>query len=983
MKKKSGMNRAITILLALTLLTSFATSVNAASTSGALALLANGSDVTDTSTISNAAKYLAVASTYKDMSQYNLGNADNIVVKADSVKDQSVKTQIKKDYEGYNGMTVVSDLNSMKLNWEVNTSKTGLYEIQIDYLPFTDDKSQIQRRILIDGKLPFQESGNIGFTRTWKDDGTPNVDTNGDQITPRMIQVSRWGTNRATDVDGMLSYPFRYLLESGKHTITIEYVNGNMAIGDIRIVPAQETISYNSLKQQYSQNGYTEYKGLQPIVYQAEKSDYRSDQTLSMNYDSDPATKPYIRGKVVLNTIGGWNWRKGNQKVEWIIDVPESALYKLNTRVFQNHGEGLNVYRQITVDNLVPFKEVAEYAFGYSNQWQSETISDKKGDPYLFYLSKGKHSIAITAEMGASASIINGLYDINDKMSALIRNITKITGSDPDLNFDYNLKEKVPTLITDIKNLRDKYRSQVKYLIANSRKTPTLANSLLTAADQLDYLINNPSEIPAKLKDLITTQSSVATWYYNIQDQPMMLDYIQLTAPLMTIKPDANNILEKIAATFVNFISSFYKDYNSIMVKSSDGKQVKKGIVLDVWVARSKEMGEILQRMANEEFTTKTGIGIKINILPVGTVGATSSSSVSPLMLSIISGKVPDLAMGSDSQSPVELAFRNASYDLSKFSDFKEVANRFLPQSLIPVTYNGGVYALPETMDFKMMFYRRDILGEIGVKLPDIWTDLYNKVIPILEQNGMKFYMASDFSTYLYQNGGKFYNDSKTKTAINSEEAYRAFLQWTKNYTVYNLPKTADIYNHFRIGDIPLVIGGYQDYIKLTYAAPELYGKWGIANIPGTLQTDGTIDRSFNGDISTLCMFTKTKFKNEAWTFAKWWTEAEVQEEFSSNIEAQMGLEARWNTANVEAFLALPWPREDAQMFKKSLQWLKGMPNTLGGYYTTRDINNAWTRTVLNGQNPRTSIEQAIKEIKTEMLRKQVEYGVVATDKTN
>lgn len=121
-----------------------------------------------------------------------------------------------------------------------------------------------------------------------------------------------------------------------------------------------------------------------------------------------------------------------------------------------------------------------------------------------------------------------------------------------------------------------------------------------------------------------------------------------------------------------------------------------------------------------------------------------------------------------------------------------------------PLEYQGGYYALPENMDFKMMFYRKDILSELGLEIPQTWTDLYNKVLPILDQNGMEFYMASDYATYLFQQGGEYYNEDKTATALDSNTAYQAFLQWTKNYTVYDIPETADIYNHFRMGDIPL-----------------------------------------------------------------------------------------------------------------------------------------------------------------------------------
>lgn len=919
--------------------------------------------------------YEVVSSTYGTIDSYGLSKDDEISIKAeDVIFEEGVTPDMVEGYKGYDGYSIMSDKKTGRLTWNIQVPKTGLYEIYIDYIPFDDDKSDIQRKVLIDGELPFRESGNIGFLRKWYETSPPRKDINGDEVKPKLAQLIEWNTNEVTDVDGMTSRPFSYLLTEGSHTLSLDYVNANLRIGNITLKPATRYKTYEEIKAEYEQKGYKEYTGTEPIRVEGEHADCRSAQVLRREPNSDPATSPYVRGHVVLNTIGGWNWRKGNQKIEWKIEVPESALYKLNMRIFQNHGEGLNVYRQITIDGEVPFEEVSEYAFGYSNKWQDKTLVDKNGDPYLFYLDKGEHTIALQVKMGNAANVINELYDINDAVSDLIRSITKVTGTDPDLNFDYELHKKVPSLIEDMMEIRDRYRAQVAYLIEISERTPTLANSLNTAADQLDNYIKKPNKIPAKLDELKTTQASLSNWYFNIQDQPMMVDYIQLLAPNSDFQMKKSSFVEKILGTIVNFIKSFYKDYDSITVVLDNG-EVESYVTLDIWAARSKEMCEVIQQMATEEFTTETGIGVKLNVMPGGSVGAVGS--ISPLTLAIISGKVPDLAMGSDQGTPVELAIREKAYNLKEFEDYDQIAERFLPGAITPLEYRGGVYAFPETMDFKMMFYRSDIMEEIGLTIPNTWTELYNQVLPVLDQSSLEFYMMKDFAPFLYQNGGRFYNEDKTKTALDSDVAYRSFLQWTKLYTVYDIDETADIYNHFRFDDMPLVIGTYGDYIRIQFAAPELYGRWSIAPIPGTEKEDGTIDRSAGGAVSTLLMFTDTKFKEEAWEFVKWWTSAEVQYNFSIEIEAIMGQEARFNTANVEGFLMLPWPEEHAEVFKESWRHYKNQPNTLGGYYVTRNVDNAWTRVVMNDMNPRKSFEQAIDDIESELLRKQKEYGLV------
>ena len=41
-------------------------------------------------------------------------------------------------------------------------------------------------------------------------------------------------------------------------------------------------------------------------------------------------------------------------------------------------------------------------------------------------------------------------------------------------------------------------------------------------------------------------------------------------------------------------------------------------------------------------------------------------------------------------------------------------------------------------------------------------------------------------------------------------------------------------------GTMPIGIGNFTTYMQLMTSAPELYGRWSIAPVPGTRQADGT-----------------------------------------------------------------------------------------------------------------------------------------------
>ncbi len=172
-------------------------------------------------------------------------------------------------------------------------------------------------------------------------------------------------------------------------------------------------------------------------------------------------------------------------------------------------------------------------------------------------------------------------------------------------------------------------------------------------------------------------------------------------------------------------------------------------------------------------------------------------------------------------------------------------------------------------------------------------------------------------------------------------------------------------------------IGGFGLYMQLSVSAPELAGRWGIAPIPGTKTKAGAVDRS-NGMLAGQfdVIMAQSKKQDAAWKFLDWWTSASVQTQFARELEAIIGSQARWNTANTEAFSNLSWNVEDLRVIREQWKWAREMPVVLGGYFTSRHINNAWTSVVTNGGDIRDSLENAVKEINKELRSKQEEYGV-------
>jgi len=139
---------------------------------------------------------------------------------------------------------------------------------------------------------------------------------------------------------------------------------------------------------------------------------------------------------------------------------------------------------------------------------------------------------------------------------------------------------------------------------------------------------------------------------------------------------------------------------------------------------------------------------------------------------------------------------------------------------------------------------------------------------------------------------------------------------------------------------MPVGVADYNTYISLSVAAPELIGRWKMVPMPG-IDQGGVINRSAGGGAQTVMMFQETQHKQEAWQYIKWWLSAPVQQRYANEIQALLGVSARWNTSNVDAMRSLPWPQSDIQSILGQWDWFQENPVVLGGYYTPIYLTNA------------------------------------------
>jgi ABC-type glycerol-3-phosphate transport system substrate-binding protein len=957
---------------------------------------ATGSNVIDTSSYTLLPRYSKSYQKYQENNLFDLEVSD-IVFDNSTLKisgDEPVSSVIVDRGDG-SGKTCINWPDELEwMQWDINVDKEGLYELEIEYQAVTGStRRDIERNVLIDGVNPFREADDVVLYRLWREKAAPVKNSIGNEIWPKIIEVIRWNTIRIYDKDAMYPEPLKFYLTKGKHTIRLGYVDEPVKLGTIALRAPKTIKSYSDYIQDLTGANAATYTG-DVIKFEAE-STFVEENNMSARResDADPAVTPISRGERILNVIGGWRWRNGNQSITWEFEVPEDGLYNLGVKVEATAGSGLPVYRRIELDGEVPFSEMTSYKFPYNDKYQMNVLGDGTND-YSFYLTKGTHKLTMTITTGEVGALSLSLEDDSVLLSNLLRKIFLLAGSEPDKNFDYAFESNIPEMVPQLTQIIANMDSYLKKLDEICTKRPEVYQIISMVKNSISLFLSDHYKMAERVTDLRTVQSTMTSAYFDLKfSTDMFIDYFLAGKYTDKWQKGINsNFFQRAYTTLINFIRSFTVNYDEVggLIDPVTNKQYK---VLKLWLGMGMEWSEILKNLADETFTPETGIVLDINLLPISSFQQTSGGT-NVLMLALASGNAPDLVSGVQGAVPVELAIRGAAVDLSKFADFKEVEKRFLPQTFVPLKYQGGTYALPESMTMQVLFYRKDIVEELGIKVPETWTELTQDVLPILYRNNMNFIFPADYTSFLFQYGGKLYSDDGLKSALDSPEAYRAFKDFMFMYTGYRVQVSEQsFYNSFRTGESPMGIATHATYMNFLMAAPEIAGRWGIAPVPGTRKADGTVDHSVgnlitggaaitvaSGITDQACLIFKTNPETEqnSWEYLKWWTSDETQTRFCEDVEIEMTAFSRWHTANIVAYSSLPWDKEHFKVMQEMWKWYVGIPVVLGSYFTPRHLKNAWTEVELGDVNPRDALEKATKEINIEMRRKQEEYGIYA-----
>lgn len=887
---------------------------------------------------------------------------------------QAATMTIYSDYEGKKGDSILTAENSL-IEFEITVEESGWYQMSLTYYPVEGKNSDIERSIFLDGDLPYKELSIVTFPRIWhsvteetkvNENGvTEKVwekDNQGNDVKPKSEEIPEWQTRCVYDKNGYIETPLLIWLEKGIHTISIVSVKEPMLIHKITFETAEELAPYVQVKAEWDALGYKESTG-KSIRIEAEYAAKTSSQMLYPQQDQASASVYPASAKQLLNnTIGGNSWRLVGQWIEWDFSVEESGYYTITLHDKQNYSRGVSVSRRITLDGKVPFEEFAAYGFSYGQDWKSDTLCDEDGTPYQIYLEKGMHTIRMEVVLGDFAEIIGLVEEAVQELNDIYRRVIRITGVSPDTYRDYQIEASLPELHDDLVAARDVLELAMEKLGELVGKNNQNMTVLLTMRDQLNDLIKDGDYFVRVLSSYKTNVRALGNWITSAISQPLALDSICISSPDTETAFKEAGFFKKLWHEIKRLYYSFVIDYNQIGSVS----EKEDTAVLTLWIGSGRDQANVIKALIDETFTNETGISVNVQLVDMST-----------LLTATLVGEGPDVAIqvpnttgsagsvlytGND--TPVNYGIRNAVYDLTQFSDLSEILERFPEETVVQFSYDGAVYALPETITFPVMFYRKDILAEIGLEVPETWDDV-KTAMTVLAKNQMEFGMLPDeqlFASLLYQNGGSYYNEDGTASALDSDIAVDVFKIFCNYYTDYKLDRATSVAERFRTGECPIIITDYTTYNNFAVSAPDIAGLWSFTQIPGTKKEDGTVDHSVACTGLASIIMKNTEYPQEAWEFLKWWTSTETQTLYGREMESLMGAAARVPTANYEAFANMAWPSADFRALKNAMQWVKGIPQVPGGYYTWRNVKNAFY-SVINNKHTASAREELMDNV--------------------
>lgn len=849
----------------------------------------------------------------------------------------------------------------------------GSYYLAIDYFSLHDAIAPIEISVSVNN-VTTSSWNNLLLRSDWHaSDGTSLYDQYSNEVQPMTSRLGVWRTVELRDQMFFENHSLLFDFPAGSSTLVITKTRGSLLLGDIRIVQPYEIDSYEEYHSMYENQTIVD---LPLITLEAEDYFSKSSPEIRLESVASPSASPYTSSRNELNVITESYFKESGQLLNYVFDAPYSGLYEITIKYWLVADNKIS-YASVLLDGKIPFAELQSYAFESSKQFVNHTLG-ANDTPYYFYLEAGVHALSVEITAEKTAHIYYQLQEMIDEIGDMQLEIMRLTSGNTDILREWSITKFIPDAITRLEAWQTETANLLEDAInittVNKNENNDLTRRLVSAVNKFKTILEDPDKLPSRLSIFSEGSNSIvadfSTSLVAAQNQGFTIDQLFVHGSEVQL-PNAK------AGFFAEYIATLQKIGQSTTELNLGVEEEK---VVDVWVYRSRYIMNVMQQYVDRNYTAEDGTKIRLSILP----------NEGKIILANAAGTQPDAVVGVSGWNPFDLALRGALAPLDEMEGFADVVSDYAPGSLLHQMYDGHIYGIPETQDFFVTFYRKDILEDLNLEVPETYQDII-EILPTLQAYGMNYYLPLSANSalkainatapFIYQNNGDLFTEDAFGTGIDTPEALAGIELMTDLYTTYGLPlQVPNFYDEFRSGTLPIGVGSFNDYLKFAFASPELVNKWGIALAPGVEQQDHTIKRAYAGTAQSVAIFEKSEKKEQSWDFLSWWLSEETQEGFMFSLQNTYGDEYIWNTANLAAVDALPISEEHQQVIFEQWNYLYEVPKIPGGFAIERGISDIWNKVVLEGANLRTAVDTMVITVNREIRRKYAEFGFLDDD---
>lgn len=395
------------------------------------------------------------------------------------------------------------------------------------------------------------------------------------------------------------------------------------------------------------------------------------------------------------------------------------------------------------------------------------------------------------------------------------------------------------------------------------------------------------------------------------------------------------------------------------------------GKAIEFWmVGWGNEMANIAQGLIDTQFTPQTGIRAKIIPLAWGDYYTKS-------LMALASGDTPDIfSLGSEI---ADFALRGGLIDLAAFkpAEYAVLEKELFSSVMGPFSFEARRFALPIDVAALVGVYRTDVLSEMGMSIPKTWEELCSYQPKALAKGKTFAFMNYDeiwaAYTLITQNGGQFFGSDGFSSALDTKESINGFIKYIELFTKHKLPLQLVGVEPFIRGEQLSYVDGLWAYPTLSFAAPNIKGKWKVDVVPGTYR-DGKLHCGSSAGSVLLGIASASKNKEEAWKFLKWFLSKDVLTEISNSIMSKID-GWLWLPANKKAMQSVNLPKEVRDVYLKQIEACVPVPYAVNALVQYRFVGLALQKTVMLKEDPKVAVLEAAKDMNEEMARRRKEYN--------